>query len=93
MGGSKHLYPLLYFDIKMFRKEKEYTVRQMRNLIITIGSVFIASVKLVYVILTPQTPLLYRKNGVYRGIRYFFFISAIKHRLWVPVRTASMRRF
>ena len=33
--------------------------------------------------------LLYRKNGVYRGIHYFL-ILALKHRLWVLVRTASV---
>ena len=36
----------------------------------------------------PYTPLLYRKTGVYRGIHYFL-IFALKHRLWVLVRTAS----
>ena len=38
----------------------------------------------------PQTPLLYRKSGVCRGI-YFFLIFAPKHRLWVLVRTASLK--
>ena len=40
-------------------------------------------------------PLSYRKyskTGVYRGIHYFL-IFALKHRLWVLVRTASLRRF
>ena len=36
------------------------------------------------IILTP----LHSKTGVYRGI-YYFLISALKHRLWVLVRTAS----
>ena len=40
----------------------------------------------------PQTPLLYRKTGVCRGIP-IFLIFAPKHRLWVLVRTASVRRF
>ena len=40
----------------------------------------------------PYTPLLYSKTGVYRGILYFL-IFALKHILWVLVRTASMRRF
>ena len=40
----------------------------------------------------PQTPLLYSKTGVCRGIP-IFLIFAPKHRLWVPVRTASARRF
>ena len=40
----------------------------------------------------PYTPLLYSKNGVYRGIHYFIFFTP-KHRLWVLVRTASLRRF
>ena len=40
----------------------------------------------------PYTPLLYCKTGVYRGI-YYFLIFALKHRLWVPVRSASMMRF
>ena len=38
------------------------------------------------------TPLLYSKTGVYRGIHYFL-IFALKHILWVLVRTASPRRF
>ena len=41
----------------------------------------------------PLIPLLYRKTGVYRGIYYFFLISAHTHRMWVVVRTASSRRF
>ena len=40
----------------------------------------------------PYTPLLYSKTGVYTGI-HFFLIFALKHRLWVLIRTASMRRF
>ena len=40
----------------------------------------------------PYTPLLYSKTGVYMGIHYFL-IFALKHILWVLVRTASMRRF
>ena len=32
-----------------------------------------------------------RKTGVYRGIHYFL-IFALKHILWVRVRTASMRQ-
>ena len=36
------------------------------------------------------TPLLYRKNGVYRGI-HFFFIFDLKRRLWVLVRIAARR--
>ena len=34
------------------------------------------------------TPLLYSEIGVYRGIHNFLFF-ALKHRLWVLVRTAS----
>ena len=40
----------------------------------------------------PYTPLLYSKTGVYRGI-LFFLIFALKHRLCVHVRTASLRQF
>ena len=40
----------------------------------------------------PSTPLLYSKTGVYRGI-LIFLIFALKHRLWILVRTASARRF
>ena len=40
----------------------------------------------------PQTPLLYSKTGVCRGIP-IFLIYAPKYRLWVLVRTASARRF
>ena len=35
------------------------------------------------------TPLLYSKTVVYRGIHYFL-IFALKHRLWVLVRTAAV---
>ena len=35
----------------------------------------------------PYTPLLYGKNGVYRVLHYFL-IFALKHILWVLVRTA-----
>ena len=38
------------------------------------------------------TPLLYGKTGEYRGILYYL-IFALKHILWVLVRTTSMRRF
>ena len=38
------------------------------------------------------TPILYSKTGVYRGLHYFL-IFALKHIVWVLVRTASMRRF
>ena len=37
----------------------------------------------------PYIPLLYSKNGVYRGLHYFL-IFALKHILRVPVRTASL---
>ena len=40
----------------------------------------------------PYTPLLYSKNRVYRGIHFFSYFAP-KHRLWVLVRTASLRRF
>ena len=40
----------------------------------------------------PYNPLLYSKTGVYRGI-HFFLIFALKHRLGVLVRTASLKRF
>ena len=40
----------------------------------------------------PYTPLLYSKTGGYRGILCFLIFSP-KHRLWVLVRTASLRRF
>ena len=39
----------------------------------------------------PYTPLLYSKTGVYRG-KHYFLSFALKHRLWVLVRTASVRR-
>ena len=52
-----------------------------------------SSRKHAYINLTPLTPLLYRKTGVYRGIHYFFLFLCSKHRLWVPVRTTSPRRF
>ena len=50
------------------------------------------SCKQVRVMNTPYTPLLYSNLGVNRGLLYFL-IFALKHRLWVLVRTASMRRF
>ena len=37
----------------------------------------------------PYTPLLYSKTGVYRGMHYFL-IFALKHRLWVLVRTHNI---
>ena len=40
----------------------------------------------------PYSPLLYRKTGVRRGVP-IFLIFAPKHRLWVLVRTASLRQF
>ena len=41
----------------------------------------------------PHTPQLsYSKTGVYSGIPCFH-IFALKHGLWVLVRTASLRRF
>ena len=40
----------------------------------------------------PYTLLLYSIIGVYRGIHYLLTF-ALKHRLWVLVRTASIRRF
>ena len=39
----------------------------------------------------PYTPPLYSKTRVYRGL--LFLIFAQQHRLWVLVRTASLRRF
>ena len=39
----------------------------------------------------PHTPLLYRKTGECRGIPIFLSFAP-KHRLWVLVRTASVRR-
>ena len=38
---------------------------------------------------TPYTPLVYSKLGFTEGIHYFL-IFALKHRLWVRVRTASV---
>ena len=38
--------------------------------------------------ISSYTPLFYSKTGVYRGIHYFL-IFALKHKLWVFVRTAS----
>ena len=52
----------------------------------------LASRKHTYIILTPETPLLYSKTGVYRGIHYFSYFCS-KHRFWVLVRIASTRRF
>ena len=37
----------------------------------------------------PQTPLLYSKTGVYRGLPNFLIFDP-KHRLWVLVRTATI---
>ena len=38
------------------------------------------------------THFYYSKIGVYRG-KHYFLIFALKHRLWVLVRTASLGRF
>ena len=53
-----------------------------------------SSRKHVYVILTPSPlkPHLYIEMG-FAGVYIIFLISAIKHKLWVHVRTASMWRF
>ena len=40
----------------------------------------------------PLTPHSYIVKLGFTGV-YIFFIFALKHRLWVLVRTASMRRF
>ena len=40
----------------------------------------------------PQTPFLYSKTGIDRGIHYFSYFCS-KHRLWVLVRTASLKQF
>ena len=48
------------------------------------------SPKHAYKMLTPETPLLYNKTGVYK-VYIIVLISAQKHRLWVLVRTASSR--
>ena len=59
---------------------------------------FLASRKHAYIILTPLKPHFYIvyfyivKLG-FTGIYTIFLISAEKHRLWVLVRTASLRRF
>ena len=39
----------------------------------------------------PCIPVLYSKTGIYRGT-YFFLNFVLKHRLWVLVRTALLRR-
>ena len=52
----------------------------------------VSSRKHTYIILTPLNPHLYSKTGVYRSIHYFSYFCP-KHRLWVLVRTASLRRF
>ena len=37
------------------------------------------------------TPFLYSKTGVYRGIHFFLFF-VLKHRSWVLVKTASVKK-
>ena len=54
--------------------------------------VIASSRKQVRVMKTPLHPTYIDKTGVYRGLHYFI-IFALKHILWVLVRTASMRRF
>ena len=39
----------------------------------------------------PYIPFLHCKIGVYRGI-YYFLTFPLKHRLWVLVRNASLRK-
>ena len=41
----------------------------------------------------PLTPHVYLAKMGYAGVYIFFLIFAPKHRLWVLVRTASVRRF
>ena len=66
--------------IENLRKEKKYIQ---------------ASRKHVHAINTPQTPLLNseRLKTGFAGVHLFFLITDPKHRLWVLVRTASMKRF
>ena len=40
--------------------------------------------------ISPHTPLFYNKNGIHKGISIFLIFHP-KHRLWVLVRTASLR--
>ena len=52
------------------------------------------SCKHVRIVNTPLHTLLYTRSkiGVYRGICYFLIFD-LKHRLWVLIRTASLRQF
>ena len=43
--------------------------------------------------LYPLTPHFYIVKLGFTGVYIFFLIFALKHRLWVLVSTASMRRF
>ena len=46
-----------------------------------------------YIILTPIILYFHIVNLRFTGVYIIFVISAQKHRLWVLVRTASMRQF
>ena len=59
------------------------------NFIMTPCCDFVNITKQVRVMKTPYTPLLYSKTGDYRGI-FYLLIFALKHKLWVLVRTASV---
>ena len=81
----------------LFSEKKKKSTIFKRPLLISLPSLLsvnwnrFTSRKLAYIILTPYTPLLL-KTGIYRGIHYFSYFCS-KHRLWVLVRTTSMRRF
>ena len=92
---------LVYIVIKRQTKQNANKIKgEGRGVLITgcdsgkpcFISKYLSSRKRVRVTKTLYTPLVYSKTGVYRGIHYFL-IFAPKHRLWILVRTASVRRF
>ena len=54
---------------------------------------WVTSRKHTYMILTPLNPQFYIVKLGFTGVYFIFLISAQKHRLWLPVRTASTKRF
>ena len=73
--------------------EDSYSPTHAHNLIRNFSVNYMASRKHTYIILTPLNPHSYIVKLGFTEVYIIFLISALKHRLWVLVRTASARRF
>ena len=69
-------------------------LKHLADLIPQVTTIFWwSSQKHTYIILTPVNPIYIIVNWGLQGYTFFFLFSAQKHRLWVLVRTALVRRF